>query len=46
MHKKCLSENLKGRGRGENLGVDGGTESEWILGKHDGKMLTGCIESR
>jgi hypothetical protein len=43
---KCIqnfvSENLKGRDRSENLGVDG-MISEWILGKEGGKVRTGFI---
>jgi hypothetical protein len=35
-------ENLKGRDRSEDLGVDGRIILEWILGKYGGKVWTVC----
>jgi len=43
MYTKFLSENLKGRGHMEDLGVGGRIILEWILGKEGGKVGTGCI---
>jgi hypothetical protein len=43
MHKIFLLENLKGRDRLEDLGVDGKIMLEWILGKEGAKVWTGCI---
>jgi hypothetical protein len=39
---KFLSENLKVRDHSEDLGLDGRI-LEWILGKQDGRVWTGCI---
>jgi hypothetical protein len=33
MHKKSLSENLRGRDHVEDLGIDGKIILEWISGK-------------
>jgi hypothetical protein len=38
---KYLSENLKGRNKAQDLGVDGKIILEWILGKLVGKLWTG-----
>jgi len=40
---RMLSENLKGRDHPGNLGIDGRTILERILGKQDGKVQTGFI---
>jgi hypothetical protein len=38
-----LVRNLTGREHSEDLGVDGMILLEWILGKYDGRVWTGCI---
>jgi len=43
MHTKCWSENLKGKKHLEDLGIDGKTRLEYILGKQDENMWTGLI---
>jgi hypothetical protein len=43
MHTKFLSENLKGRDHSGDLEVDVRVILEWILGKQDENMWTGCI---
>jgi hypothetical protein len=43
MHTKIFSENLKGRDQSEDLVVEGKIILEWILGKLDWKMVSGCI---
>jgi hypothetical protein len=40
---KIWSGNLKGRYYSEDLGIDGKIILEWVLGKWDGKVWTGCI---
>jgi hypothetical protein len=42
---KILSEKLKGREHSEDLSIDGQI-IQWILGKSDGKVWTGCISLR
>jgi hypothetical protein len=42
MRTELLSENLKGRDRSEDLGVDEKIILEWILGK-GGKVWTGFV---
>jgi hypothetical protein len=42
MQTQFVSENLKGRHRSEELGVDGRIILKWILGKYGGKVCTGC----
>jgi hypothetical protein len=44
--EKCTvlwMENLTGRNHLEDLGVDGKTILEWILGKEGGNVWHGCI---
>jgi hypothetical protein len=43
MRTEFRSENLKGRGHLENLGIDDRLILEWILGKYGWKVWTGCI---
>jgi hypothetical protein len=43
MHTVFLLENVKERNHPEDLGVDGKIALERILGKHDGKVWTGCM---
>jgi len=40
---KSLVGKPDGKRRSEDLGEDVRIILEWILGKHGGKMLTGCI---
>jgi len=43
--EKCIFwlENLKGCDKSEDLGIDRRIISEWILGKQDRKLWSGCI---
>jgi hypothetical protein len=41
--RKFLLDNLQGKDYSEEQGVDGRIILEWILGKHGGKVWTGCI---
>jgi hypothetical protein len=43
MHKKFWSETLKGRDHSEDVGIDRRIILDWILGKYDEKLWTGCI---
>jgi hypothetical protein len=43
MHIKFWSEDQKGRHHVEDVGIDLKIILEWILGKCDGKVWTGCI---
>jgi len=43
VHRTFWSENPKGRGHSEDLGVDGNIILEWILEKRGGKLYTGRI---
>jgi hypothetical protein len=43
MRTKLWSENLKGRGYSEDVGVDKKIILEWILGKCGGEVWTGFI---
>jgi hypothetical protein len=40
---KFLSENLMVRDHSEGIGADGRIILEWIMGKWDVKVWTGCI---
>jgi hypothetical protein len=46
MHTILWLKNREGRDRSEDLGVDEKISLEWIVGKWDGKMSTGCIWPR
>jgi hypothetical protein len=43
MHTKFWSEDRKVRDQAEDLDVDGRKILEWILGKQEGEVWTGCI---
>jgi len=43
MRTQFWSENLKGRGHSDDFGLDWEIILEWILGKWDWMMWTGCI---
>jgi hypothetical protein len=41
--KLAKSKRQKGRNHPDDLGIDGRIILEWILGREDGKVWTGCI---
>jgi hypothetical protein len=43
VHAEFVPKNLKGRDLSEEVGVDGRSILEWILGKQSDKLLTGFI---